>query len=80
VNVTRCRTCAARIIFAVTERGKRMPVDAEPHSDGTITLIPAADGGATAHVLQKFESAGGVPRYRSHFATCDKPAEWRRSR
>jgi hypothetical protein len=57
-----------------------MPVDADPHPDGTITLIPAADGGATAHVLQKFESAGWAPRYRSHFATCPNASDWRRSR
>jgi hypothetical protein len=80
MNVTRCQSCAARIVWAVTERGKRMPVDAEPHPAGNITLLPLPDGGATAHVLGKFESAGGAPRHRSHFVTCPQSSDWRRSR
>lgn len=78
MNVTRCRSCGQKIIWTTTERGKHMPVDAEPHPAGNITLIPRADGGATAHVLQKFESAGGAALYRSHFATCVNAADWRR--
>jgi hypothetical protein len=80
MNVTRCQSCAARIVWTVTERGKRMPVDAEPHPAGNITLIPLPDGGVTAHVLQKFESAGSAARYRSHFVTCVNASDWRRSR
>jgi hypothetical protein len=57
-----------------------MPVDADPHPAGNITLLPLPDGGATAHVLAKFESAGGKPRYRPHFETCPDAKNWRRSR
>jgi hypothetical protein len=77
MNVTRCRSCGQKVIWAVTERGKHMPVDAEPHPAGNITLIPRPDGGATAHVLQKFESAGGE-LYRSHFVICPNASDWRR--
>jgi hypothetical protein len=80
MNVTRCQSCAARIVWAVTERGKRMPVDADPHPAGNVRLIPTADGGATAHVLQKHEAAGGAPLHRSHFTSCPNASDWRRSR
>lgn len=33
-----CRSCGAEILWAVTENGKRMPVDAEPVPAGTILL------------------------------------------
>lgn len=78
MNVTRCRSCGQRVIWTVTEHGKHMPVDAEPHPAGNITLIPRADGGATAHVLQKHEHAGGAALYRSHFTTCVDALNWRR--
>lgn len=78
MNVTRCRSCGARVIFCTTERGKAMPVDAEPHPAGNITLIPRPDGGATAHVLQKHETAGGAALHRSHFSTCARADDWRR--
>jgi hypothetical protein len=33
-RVTRCRTCAAKIIFLETAAGKRMPVDADTVEPG----------------------------------------------
>lgn len=40
VTTRPCRSCSARIVWAVTSRGRPMPVDAEPHPDGDIRLIP----------------------------------------
>jgi hypothetical protein len=74
----KCRSCGAAIIWEPsTASGKLMPLDAEPHPDGNIVLIPAG-----AMVLSK-ETAEtgkriGSRRYRSHFATCPDAAQHRK--
>ena len=78
VKVERCKSCAARIVWAVTELGKRMPVDADPHQAGNITLLPRPLGAPLAHVLQRYETAEERPLYRAHFVSCPNARDWRR--
>ena len=84
-----CRSCEAPIIFALTAKGHRMPLDAEVvHWDpdgvderGLFALVEN-DG-----VLRAVSSASAdapkwtdAPRHRSHFATCPNASKHRRSR
>ena len=66
--MSQCRSCGAPLIWARTEAGKAMPLDAEPslyggnirlHDDGTITVLAKDD---PRNSLEKL--------YKSHFATC----------
>ncbi len=70
-----CRSCGAKIIWTLTAKGTRMPVDAEPVKNGNL-VIEKIDEPFRAH------ERGEVNNYRSravmvgegdrvsHFATC----------
>jgi hypothetical protein len=87
-TIAACGSCQAAIIWAETNNGVRMPVDAVPApAGGNVELSPRPGGGATAVVLSAVE-AGRVQGSlfpdparvlrRSHFATCSNPDMWRR--
>jgi hypothetical protein len=73
VNV--CRTCGAPIIWAVTQNGRRMPLDADPVASprGWFTIE-----GATASGDDLAVAVPSRPIFVSHFATCPQAAEHRR--
>lgn len=76
----RCRTCEQEIVWALTERGKPIPIDPNPRADGNITLHSLAGADQQiAHVLGADEAASG-PTYVSHFATCPDAETHRRRR
>jgi len=83
--ITQCRSCKRAVIWAVTERGKRIPLDAEPNVKGNVVLstlgAPENDSpnGPTvyAKVVPPLFSAGQV-RYMPHHATCPQGESWRR--
>jgi hypothetical protein len=69
-----CRSCGALIVWAITDSGKRMPVDSEPHPAGRLTVWAQGDTWRVS-VIQSPKWDG--PRYRPHFATCDDAESWR---
>lgn len=80
-SAAHCKSCDAQIVWAVTENGRRMPVDADPVPAGTILLRHLNVGEPpVAHVTTKTERAeletqavnrGDTFRlFVSHFATC----------
>lgn len=71
-----CRSCDAAIFWAVTERGRRIPIDVEPVANGNITLSDFSDG-LRATYLRKDETTRH-DRYVSHFATCPDAKTHRR--
>jgi hypothetical protein len=77
--MSRCRSCQAEIVWAVTDTGKRMPLDAEPVSAAhrPSGLFVLDEGGE--HPLA-FTLAAGQPLYRSHFATCPNADQHRKPR
>lgn len=77
-SVADCRSCGAPVIWTVTERGKRMPVDADPDPQGNIRLEQST-GDAPLTAVYTREWTAGAELYVSHFATCDQPKKWRRS-
>ena len=84
-----CRRCKAPIIWAETERGKKMPLDAEPvdlatltHSRGLFVLRdwPGGEEGrrVAVAVTDGFVLGSKDPAYVSHFATCPYAEEFRK--
>jgi hypothetical protein len=85
-KISQCRSCRRSIIWARTERGKKMPLDARP-----VELAVTGDGPARAlFVLRDRESRDGPlaiaawglhgleDHYRSHFSSCPQADEHRR--
>lgn len=68
----KCRSCGARVVWAVTEHGRRMPLDAEPVAGGTFTLTTSRGE------LVATSTPGVELGYVSHFATCPQAGAWRR--
>lgn len=78
---SKCRSCKAAIIWAVTENDKPMPIDFEPVPDGNVVLEEVAGQDAPlAHVLGSgaLDLYSGALRRMPHFATCKDAASWRR--
>lgn len=75
-----CRSCDAPILWVTMESGKAMPLDADPHPDGTV--LPAQVPTARAQVIKPENMAEikslGLGLHRSHFATCPNAAKHRR--
>lgn len=83
-ETTTCSSCPAQIIWAsTTATGRPMPVDAEPHEDGTVLLHPRDGRGPLAEVVPVGSQTllGDVePLRQSHFSTCPQADEHRRPR
>jgi hypothetical protein len=71
--VSRCKSCGAEIIWAVTTNGRRIPLDAEPEVDAP-GLFRIEIGGPPpgAFAVRKL--------YTSHFATCPNADQHRKPR
>jgi hypothetical protein len=77
-----CRSCKASVIWAVSEKGKRIPMDADPVADGNFILEYSAVGeppvarprNATIGTVEFRDGLG----FKSHFATCPDAGEWRK--
>jgi hypothetical protein len=79
--VTTCRSCGAEIIWARTERGSRMPMDARRVMGNDKNLFVLRDHHSPEGPLAI--AAWGLdwrsdPHYRSHFATCPNADQHRR--
>lgn len=76
----RCRSCQAPIRWAVTEAGKRIPVDVEPTPDGNMLL--SLDDPPVAAVVRpgELQLVDDGQRFVSHFATCEFADQHRRPR
>lgn len=77
----RCRTCDARIFWAINDRtGKRSPIDDVPDPDGPIVIVSGPP--PVYHVLTKAErEAGtfdGAITYSNHWQTCRDRDDWKR--
>jgi len=89
--IERCRTgeCQAPIIWARTTnetgRTRVMPVNAEPSPDGNVRVF-AQQGIVWCRVVTADEAVRmhrdplAVPLRTSHFATCQRAADWRKPR
>lgn len=73
-----CDSCSAPVIWGITKLGKRMPVDVEPNSAGTVALERRHDGQIGADTLPVARRFGRTDLRTSHFATCPFAARHRR--
>lgn len=78
-RVAKCSTCSEHIVWAVTETGKRMPVDAAMRNDGNVRLVREPDGTVRAIVGAITDPLYGGHGFVSHFATCGQAAQHRRA-
>lgn len=76
IKNNRCDSCSAPIIWAFTERGKKIPLDPDPDPKGNMVLDNNADDGTVIAVYAKEEDSRA--RYVSHFATCPDAGMWRK--
>jgi hypothetical protein len=78
--MSNCRSCNAPIVWGVTVKGARIPLDAEPSDKGTFRLAPMPYG-KDQHAL--FVAAADRPNvdrlYLSHHATCPQGKNWKRT-
>lgn len=78
--IEHCGSCSAPVIWAITTQAKKMPVDAEPTSDGNVALEARPVGLPVARVLSTAKQFGRTGLRKSHFATCKFAAQHRRRR
>lgn len=76
-----CRSCGEPVIWAQTQHGKRMPVDAERITGGNLELAYEAPDGTSLETpwADYVRAEDGVLRHVSHFATCVDADKHRRS-
>lgn len=80
-----CRSCGVPIIWTITEKGRPMPVNAEPSDYGNVILqerpmLPPRARYLNAREKQAIlENVLPPPKlYLSHFVRCVDAASWRR--
>jgi hypothetical protein len=66
-----CRYCRGRILWAITEKGHRIPLDPSPVDNGNVMLDFRPGDAPIATVLGDPSRASG-PLWLAHFATCKK--------
>lgn len=74
-----CRGCRREILWAITEAGRRMPLDPEPVKDfghGIQVLIHTDDGSVRCRAASPLFD-DGVPLYQPHWATCPNVDDFR---
>lgn len=82
MRIDLCRSCNAAVQWTRTSKGKPMPLDADPHPDGTFLALP--DPHAAGPTIAEFIPAALRGQYpgklhRSHFATCPNAAAHRKA-
>jgi len=70
MDTASCRSCGADMIWTVTRSGKKMPMDAEPSSNGTFELHEMANGEVHAEFVPEKDRNADMDLYQSHFSTC----------
>lgn len=79
-KTAKCSSCPASVIWAETEKGRPIPVDAKPVANGNIYLVHRGPRKAPLAVHAKFDRIDGqkIPKYRAHFASCPNASRHRR--
>ena len=85
MKVATCRSCGKSIMWAKTDGGSNIPLDAEYVLDTGQVPVPVSGwfviDGATVHRVKKGTTLPpGSRRHVSHFATCPNAAQHRKPR
>ena len=73
--VQRCASCGAEIVWVLTDRDKRMPVDADPAPEGTYAVRRVGEVLRISVVSAKL-AFGRRDLHRSHFVGCPQSRRW----
>jgi hypothetical protein len=74
-----CSGCDAEIVWALTAKDKRVPLDAKPEKRYVLAPVLARDDfGFIAAVIHHDERAQLVDTFMPHHATCPNVDEFRR--
>jgi hypothetical protein len=75
-----CRSCAAPIFLARTEKDKLMPVNALPDAErGNLRVWRDQQAGRMRTEVVPEAERAGADLFVSHFVTCPQSARWRKS-
>jgi hypothetical protein len=78
--MTACRSCGAKIFFALTTKGKRMPLDNDPVADGNLVIEASPEGLGEMPLVRPYDAGVDgetVRRFVSHFSSCPSASRWR---
>lgn len=75
---TTCRSCGAPIRWALTEKGKRMPLNVPADPAGTV-IITGTNGTEYTCAVVRTNAVPGE-RWTSHYATCPQAQQWRKQK
>jgi DNA-directed RNA polymerase subunit RPC12/RpoP len=78
-----CKSCSARLLWVLTQGGRRMPLDEHPVSDGSGNVLIERDdrtGEIRGRVLTGAELPHDGPAYVPHHRTCPEGEQWKTRR
>lgn len=78
-GLSTCSACRQPIVWALTMKGKRIPLNPDPNEKGNLALTRTVDG----HLVAIFVAPSDFqisPRYTSHFANCPGAHNFRKPR
>jgi hypothetical protein len=83
----KCRSCRAQVTWAVTEKGKRTPIDFAPVASGNIFLRSLGPGRPPLAIYKSADEIAElkannplVKLFTSHFSTCPESKKWRKKK
>lgn len=76
--IRRCKWCKGQIMYVPLTTGGTAPLDADPHPDGNVAVLPAGAMILDQETAAKGKAAG-ARRYRLHADTCKKRPRGARS-
>ena len=76
-----CGSCGEAIVWAITDSGRHMPLDAVPVDTGNVAVHRDKSGELRARVLKHGDTvADWETRGNSHYATCPHADQHRKPR
>ncbi len=75
-QVTICQSCEAPMRWVKTRKGKNMPIDDAPASDGRFVIQPDTDPPRVRFLSEEDAAAYEGDKFTSHFQTCDNPGRF----
>ena len=73
-----CKSCRARIWWAVSIKGKSMPMDPDPSADAAWVIEGQTENGAPKIRQVDPLLDGAAPRFTPHWATCPNADQHRK--
>lgn len=81
-----CRSCRAPIVWALTENGRRIPLDRDPYEGGSPSglfsvrevVVEGSGRRSLLAIAATPDAFPGETLYRSHFATCPNAEQHRK--